>query len=76
MGKVPSGSIIFISQLYDRSVSDKEVALRSGILDERFWQLIDNVMTNRCFTIDEELKQLTVNLNIPAFLELSLLSLS
>ena len=68
LGIAPSGGITFISQLYDGSISDKEIVRRSGILDERFWQPNDSVMADRGFTIDEELKQLKVDLNIPAFL--------
>ena len=67
-GIAPSGSISFISQLYDGSISDKEIVRSSGILDERFWQPNDSIMADCVFTIDEELKQLKVNLNIPAFL--------
>ena len=68
LGIAPSGGITFISQLYDGSISDKEIARRSGILDERSWQPNDSVMADRGFAIDKELKQLKVNLNIPAFL--------
>ena len=32
----PSRGISFISQLYNGSISDKEIVRRSGILDERF----------------------------------------
>ena len=68
LGIAPSGGITFISQLYDGSISDKEIVRRSGISDERFWQPNDSVMADRGFTIDEKLKQLKVDLNIPAFL--------
>ena len=68
LGIAPSGCIIFISQLYDESISNKEIVRRSGILDERFWQPKDSVMADRGFKIDEELKQLKVNLNVLAFL--------
>ena len=68
LGIAPSGGITFISQLYDGSISGKEIDRRSGILDERFWQPNDSVMGDRGFTIDEALKQLKVDLNIPAFL--------
>ena len=68
LGIAPSEGISFISQLYDGSVSDKEIVGRSGILDKRFWEPNDIVMADRDFTTDEELKQLKVNLNIPAFL--------
>ena len=47
----------------------KTIVRGSGILDERFWQPNDNVAADRGFTIDEELKQSNVNLNIPAFLD-------
>ena len=57
LGRAPSGGITFISQLYDGSISDKEIVRRSGILDERLWQPNDGVMADRGFTIDEELKQ-------------------
>ena len=36
VGISPSGAIIFISQLYDGTISDKEIVARSGILDPRF----------------------------------------
>ena len=68
LGKAPSGDITFISQLYDESISDQEIVRRSGILDERFWQPNDSVMADRGLAIDEELKHLTVDLNIhPCF---------
>ena len=68
LGIAPSGGITFISQLYDGSISGKEIVQRSGILDKKFWQPNDSVMADRGFTIDEELKQLKVNLNIATFL--------
>ena len=64
----PSGAIIFISQLYDGSISDKEIVARSGILDPRFWEEGDSCMADRGFTIADDLKPLNVDLNIPAFL--------
>ena len=68
LGIAPSEGITFISQLYDGSISDKEIVRSSGILDKRFWQPNDSVMADRGFAIDGELKQLKVNLNIAAFL--------
>ena len=41
LGIAPSGGITFISQVYDGSISDKEIVRRSGILNERFWQSND-----------------------------------
>lgn len=46
-------------------MSDKEIVRSSVILDERFWQPNDRVMADCGFTIDEELKQLKMNLSIP-----------
>ena len=64
----PSGAIIFISQLYDGSISDKEIVARNGILDPRFWEEGASRMADREFTIADDLKALNVELNIPAFL--------
>ena len=49
LGIAPSGGITFISQLYDGSISDKEIVWRSDILDERFWQPNNSVMTDLGF---------------------------
>ena len=69
VGIAPSGAITFISQLYDGSISDKEIVNRSGILDPRFWKLEDSVMADRGFTIEDELGAIGVKLNIPSFLD-------
>ena len=64
----PSTAIIFISQLYDASISDKETVARICILDSRFWVKGDSCMAGRGFTIADDLQALNVDLNIPAFL--------
>ena len=68
LGISPSGSITFISALYDGSISDKEIVKRSGILEKDLWSAGDSVMADRGFTIQEELNPLKVRLNIPSFL--------
>ena len=68
VGIAPSGSITFISQLYEGSISDKEIVARSGILSPELWSEGDSLMADRGFTIQEELNPLKVRLNIPAFL--------
>ena len=50
-------------------MSDKEITCRSGFLNPGFWQQGDSVMADRGFTIEENLKDLGVTLNIPAFLD-------
>lgn len=68
VGISPSGSITFVSQLYDGSISDKEIVCKSGLLEKRLWQENDSVMADRGFTIQNELNSLYVKLNIPCFL--------
>ena len=68
LGISPSGSITFISQLYEGSISDKEIVRKSGILNPKFWSPGDSIMADRGFTIAELLEPLNVELNIPAFL--------
>ena len=63
-----SGAIIFISQLYDSSISDKESVARSSILDPRFWEESDLCMAHGGFITADDLKALNVKLNISAFL--------
>jgi hypothetical protein len=69
LGIAPSGAITFISQLYSGSVSDKEIVKRSGLLNKELWDENDAIMADRGFTIEEELSEINVKLNIPAFLE-------
>jgi len=68
IGITPSGAISFVSQLFEGSISDKEIVKRSGFLSKELWDENDAVMADRGFTIEEELKPLGVSLNIPSFL--------
>jgi len=68
IGISPVGSITFISQLYDGSISDKEIVRKSGILEPTLWDPGDSVMADRGFTITDDLTPLNVSLNIPCFL--------
>ena len=60
----PSGALIFISQLYDGSISDKEIVAGSSILDSRFWKEGDSCMGDSRFAIADDLKSLIIELNI------------
>ena len=64
----PSGAVIFVSQLYDGSISDKEFVNRSGFLKKELWNDSDSLMADRGFTIHDELARVGVSLNITAFL--------
>ncbi|XP_068734587.1 uncharacterized protein [Montipora capricornis] len=66
IGIAPSGAITFISELYAGSISDREIAERSGILDLPFNEG-DDVMADKGFTV-EDLLPLGVSLNIRPFL--------
>ena len=63
LGIAPSGAVTFISQLYDGSVSDKDIVNRSGFLSKELWELNDSVMADRGFTIEDELDKIGVTLN-------------
>ena len=69
IGIAPSGHITFISQLYAGSISDRELTVRSGLLNLPFSQG-DVVMADKGFTISDLLEPIGVGLNIPPFLGL------
>jgi hypothetical protein len=58
----------FVSQLYTGHISDQEIVMRSGFLDQQF-NNGDSVMADKGFTIDDLLPP-GVGLNIPPFLEM------
>ena len=66
VGIAPSGATTFISQVYARSIYDREIVIRSGLWDEQFDDG-DSVMADKGFTI-QDLLPLGVTLNIPPFL--------
>ena len=68
MGIAPSGVVIFASQLYDGSISDKEIVNKSGFLKKKLWSDDDSVMADRGFTRHDEIARVGVSLNITAFL--------
>ena len=67
IGIFPGGLITFISQLFDDSISDREIVSRWGFLEPSLWNSQDSVMADRGFVISDELKELGVVLNIPCF---------
>ena len=68
MGIAPSGVVIFASQLYDGSISDKEIVNKSGFLKKKLWSDDDSVMADRGLTRHDEIARVGVSLNITAFL--------
>ena len=76
LGVDPKGGIMFVSQLYEGSISDKQIVERSGFLDILRKKLTvseikkgDSLMADKGFDIQEELKKLDLQLNIPPFLK-------
>lgn len=65
VGISPSGAVIFVSDLYPGSISDKQLTRRCGILD--LLETGDSVMADRGFDIEEDLALQGVRLNIPPF---------
>lgn len=75
IGVDAKGGIVFVSQLYTGSISDKEIVIRSGFLEilknkVAVGEILaaDAVMTDKGFDIGDELKKVNLRLNIPPFL--------
>ena len=74
IGCGPRGSIMFVSELFTGSISDKAITTESGFLrclvsliDCRYVKKGDAVMCDKGFTISQELEELNIGLNIPPF---------
>ena len=65
----PNGGISFISPLYVGTISDVELTRVSGFLQELEGKDGISVMANRGFMIKDQLKEISVELNIPPFLD-------
>ena len=51
VGVSPSGTITFISELYDGSTPGVEIVKKCGILNKELWKKDDDLMAGRGFTI-------------------------
>ena len=76
VGTDARGSILFLSHLYTGRISDKEICHRSGFFDLLEKKLAsgtiqkgDAIMADKGFMIEEELRKLGLQLNIPPFLK-------
>ncbi|KAK6175911.1 hypothetical protein SNE40_014287 [Patella caerulea] len=74
VGVDPRVSIVFASMLFSGSISDKEITHRSGFLDtlksllqSGKLQEGDGVMADKGFTIEKEINNVRLCLNIPPF---------
>lgn len=66
IGIAPNGAITFTSQLYTGSISDREIVIHSGFLDQEFNEG-DSIMADKGFTI-QDLLPLGTRHNILPFL--------
>ena len=73
IGISPSGAVIFVSDLYPGSISDKELTRQCGLLDKL--ESGDSVMADRGFDIEDDLILLGIKLNILPFLRVLMSSL-
>ena len=76
LGVDAKGGIMFISQLYEGAISDKQIVERSGFLEILRQKVIsgeikkgDAIMADKGFDIQNDLKKLDLKLNIPPFLK-------
>lgn len=66
IGITPNGFTSFVSDLYPGRISDKELCIKSGLLNQL--EPGDSIMADRGFVILEELRSVDADLNIPPFL--------
>jgi len=66
IGIIPSGTIVFVSPIYEGSISDKKLIQKSGLLEKL--EIGDEIMADKGFDIQDLLVPLGVRLNIPPFL--------
>ncbi|XP_046544950.1 LOW QUALITY PROTEIN: uncharacterized protein LOC124255158 [Haliotis rubra] len=74
VGCDPNGSLTFVSELFTGSISDKALTEQSGFYDvlkvlltHGYIKEGDAVMADKGFTIEDELSELGLELNIPPF---------
>ena len=68
VGICPGGGFTFISSVYPGSISDKDITLKSGILNPALWNPGEGLMADRGFTVKDYTDTLNVKHIIPAFL--------
>ena len=74
IGCDPNGSLMFVSELFTGSISDKAITQQSGFYDvirtmkdEGYVKDGDAIMVDKGFNIDKELNNLGLQINIPPF---------
>ena len=68
-GIEPGSGSTFISETYSGIISDKEIVVKSCLLNPNLWEQGNIVMADREFSIENQLKPLGVGLEISNFLK-------
>ena len=68
-GIAPGGGFTFISSVFPGSISDKDITVKSELLNRQMWEPGEELMADRGLTTDEYLTPLGVKLVIPSFLK-------
>ena len=69
VGIAPGGGFTFISSVFPGSISDKDITVKSVLLNRQMLKPDEELMADRGFTIEEYLSPLGVQLVIPSFLK-------
>ena len=69
VGIAPGGDFTFTSNTYPGSISDKEIIVKSGVLNPNLREQVDIAMADRGFLMEDHLKPLGVGLEMPNFLK-------
>ena len=68
LGIMPGGGFTFVSSAYPGSTSDREIVIKSGLLNPMLYEEGDSIMADRGFTIQDLVEPMGVRLIIPSFL--------
>ena len=63
VGIVPGGGFSFVSSAFPGSISDKNITVKSGLLNPDLWEPGNELMADRGFTVEEYLTPLRVKLS-------------
>ena len=61
VGIAPRGGFTFAPSLYPGSISDKDITVKSGILNAQFWNAGGSFMADRGFTVQESLGEIGID---------------
>lgn len=68
VGIMPGGGFTFVSSTFPGSTSDREIVIKSGLLNTLLYEPGDAIMADRGFTIEDLVEPMGVQLIIPSFL--------